>query len=116
MLVGGGLGPVPMAMSRPAVSRPTVSARVAGAMLVARIPRHGHPGICVSGCCRSVLAIPAMAAGEGTEQGQALIVSVRSLNYFAVVDAARSGFRLRGDRDQRGYENGSENGSQGFIL
>jgi hypothetical protein len=57
-----------------------------------------------------------MAAGEGTEQGQALIVGVRRLNFFAVVDAARSGFRLSGDRGQRGYENGGQNGSQGFIL
>ena len=34
---------------------------------------------------------PAMAAGEGTKHGQVLIVGVRRLNFFAVVDAARSG-------------------------
>jgi hypothetical protein len=125
MPVRGGSGPVPMAvsLSRPAVSRPTVSARVAAAMVATRNRRRGHSGICVSGCCLGVLAIRvhalsggAVAAGQGTEQGQALIVGVRRLNFFAAVDAARSGFRLSGDRDQRGYEKGGQNGSQGFIL
>jgi hypothetical protein len=92
-------------------------------MVATRIRRRGHKGICVSGCCLRVLAIhvragtnPAMAAGEGTEQGQALIVGVGRLNFFTVVDAARSGVRLSGSRDQRGGENGGQNGSQGFIL
>jgi len=96
-------------------------ARVAAA--VTRIPRHCHVGMDVSGCRLGVLPIridavsgDAVAASEGTEQGQALIVGVRRLNFFAVVDAARSGFRLRRDRDQRGYENDGQNGSQGFIL
>jgi hypothetical protein len=57
-----------------------------------------------------------MAAGNRTEHGQALIVGVGRLNFFAVVDAARSGVRMSGSRDQRGYENGGQNGSQGFIL
>jgi hypothetical protein len=77
----------------------------------------------VSGCSLGVLPIRvdaiaggAVAAGEGTKQGQTLIVGVRRLNFFAVVDAARSGLRLSGDRDQRGYENDGQNGSQGFIL
>jgi hypothetical protein len=121
MPVPGGSGPVPMAMSRPAVSRPTTLACMAAAMVASPIPRRGHPGICISGCCVGPLVIRAHAisggaAGEGTEQGQALIVGVRRLNFFAVVDAARSGVRLSGDRDQRGNENGGQNGSQGFIL
>jgi hypothetical protein len=77
----------------------------------------------VSGCSLGVLPIRvdavsggAVAAGEGTEQGQALIVGVRRLNFFAVVDAAGSGFRLRRSHDQRGYEYGGQNGSQWFIL
>jgi hypothetical protein len=112
---------MPTAMSRPAVSRPTMTARVAAAVM--RIPRHCHVGMDVSGCSLGVLPIRvdavsggAVAAGEGTEQGQALIVGVRRLNFFAVVDAARSGFRLRRNHDQRGYEYGGQNGSQGFIL
>src|SRR3984893_11104153 len=109
MAVRSGSGPVPMAvsLSRPAVSRPTVSARVAGAMATRNRPR-GHSGFCVSGGSLGVLVVPvpaisraAVPAGEGTEQGQALIVGVRRLNFFAAVDAARSGFRLSGDRDQR---------------
>ncbi len=78
-----------------------------------RIPSHGHLGMGVSGCCLGVLPIRvdavsgcAMAAGNRTEHGQTLVVGVRRLNFFAVVDAARSGFRLSGDRGQRGYENG----------
>ncbi len=80
---------------------------------VMRIPRHGNFSISVSGCCLGVLPIRvdavsgcAMAAGNWTEHGQTLVVGIRSLNFFAVVDAARSGFRLSGDRGQRGYENG----------
>src|ERR1700730_2116321 len=100
MPVRGGSGPVPMAVSRPAVPCPTVSARVAGAMVATRNRHCGHSGIWVSGCCLRVLpivhAVSGGAAGEGTEQGQALIVGVRRLNFFAVVDAARSGFRLSG--------------------
>ena len=79
-----------------------------------------HFGMGVSGSCFRVLPIrvhaDAMAAGEGTEHGQALIVGVRRLNFLAVVDAARSGVRMSGSRNQRGGENGSQNGSQGFIL
>ena len=76
-----------------------------------RIPRHDRLGMGVSGCCLGALPIHAvsgcaMAAGNRTEHGQALVVGVRRLNFFAVVDAARSGFRLSGDRGQRGYENG----------
>jgi hypothetical protein len=102
------------------MARPTMTARVAAAVM--RIPRHCHVGMDVSGCRLGVLPIRvdavsgAVAAGEGTEQGQALIVGVRRLNFFAVVDAVRSGFRLRRDHDQRGYEYGGQNGSQGFIL
>jgi hypothetical protein len=87
------------------------------------VMRIRHFGMCVSGSCLRVLPIRvhadsggAMAAGEGTEHGQALIVGVRRLNFLAVVDAARSGVRMSGGRDQRGGENGSQNGSQGFIL
>lgn len=75
-----------------------MTARVAVAVM--RIPRHRHVGMDVSGCRRGVLPIRvaavsggAVTAGKGTEQGQALIVGVRRLNFFAVVDAARSGFR-----------------------
>ena len=89
----------------------------------ARIRRRGHPGMGVSGCCPGVLPIRghaissgAVAASNRAEQGQALIVGVGRLNFFAVVDAARSGFRLSGGRGQSGYENGGENGSQGIIL
>jgi hypothetical protein len=119
--VPGGSCPVPMALSRPAVPRPTVPARVAVAVM--RLPRHGHLDTGASGYCLRVLAIhvracasPAMAAGHRAEYGQALIVGVGRLNFFAVVDAARSGFRLRGDRGQRGHENDGQNGSQDFIL
>ena len=117
----GGSCPVPMALSREAVSRPAVPARVAVAVM--RFPRHGHLDMGVSGYCLRVLAIhvracasPAVAAGHRAEYGQALIVGVGRLNFFAVVDAARSGFRLRGDRGQRGHENDGQNGSQDFIL
>jgi hypothetical protein len=93
-------------------------ARVAAA--VRRIRRHGHFGMGVSGCCFGVLPIRvdavSVAAGNRTEHGQALIVGVSCLNFFAVVDAARRGIRLSGDRNKRGYEEGSQNGSQGFIL
>jgi len=92
-------------------------------MVATRIRRRGQKGICLSGCCLRVLAIhvragtsPTMAAGNRTEHGQALIVGVRRLNFLAVVDAARSGVRLSGSRDQRGGENGGQKGSQGFIL
>jgi len=74
MPMPGGAGSVPMAVSRPAVSGPTMPARVAAAVL--RIPHGDHFGIGGSGCCLGVLpsrvhAVPggAMAAGEGTEQG-----------------------------------------------
>ena len=93
------------------------------AAAVMRIRHHDHFGMGVSWCCFRVLpirvlAVPggAMAAGEGTEHGQALIVGVRRLNFFAAVDAARSGFRMSGGRDQRGYENGGQKESQGIIL
>jgi len=96
-------------------------ARVAAAVM--RIPHRYHFGLGICGCCLGVLPIRvhavssgAVAAGEGTEQGQALIIGVRRLNFFAVADATRSGFRLSGGRGQRGHENGSQNGSQGFIL
>jgi hypothetical protein len=97
-----------------------MSASMAAA--VRRIPHHDHFGIGVPDCCLSVLPIRdhvsgrAVAAGRGTEQGQALIVGIRRLNFLAVADVARSGFRLCGGRDQGGYENGGQNGSQGFIL
>jgi hypothetical protein len=88
-----------------------------------RIAHYDHFSISVPGCCLSVLPIRdhavsggAVAAGHGPEQGQALIVGVRRLNFLAVADAARSGFRLSGSRNQRGYENGGQNGSQRFIL
>ncbi len=80
-------------------------------------------GVDVSGCGLGVLPIgghavssAAVAARNGAEQGQALIVGVGSLYFFAVVDAARSGLRLSGGRDERGYENGGHNISQGLIL
>ncbi|MGH6853290.1 MAG: hypothetical protein ACREDJ_08890, partial [Methylocella sp.] len=99
------------AVFHPAVPRPTMPARVSAAVM--RFRRRGHFGMGGSGCCLGVLPIRvhavsggAVAAGDGTEQGQALIVGVRRLNFFAVVDAARNGFRLSGDRGQRGYENG----------
>ena len=116
-----GSSAAPMAMSRPAVSRPTMPARVVAA--ATRTTHRDHFGMGVPRFCLGVLPIRihavtgcAMAAGEGTEQGQALIVGVGRLNFFTVVDAARSGVRLSGSRDQRGGENGSQNGSQGFIL
>lgn len=96
MPMAGGAGAAPMAMSRPVVSRPTMPARVAAAVM--RIPHRDHFGMGVSGCCLGVLRIRghavsgrAVAAGEGTEQGQALIVGVGRLNFFTVIDAARSG-------------------------
>jgi hypothetical protein len=84
-------------------------------MVATRNRNRGHSGICGSECCLGILVIHgraisggAVAAGERTEQGQASIVGVRRLNFFAVVDAARSGFRLSGGRDERGYENGGQ--------
>jgi hypothetical protein len=63
-----------------------------------RIRRRDHFGMGVSGCGLGVLpirgqavSIGAVAAGNRAEQGQALIVGVRSLNFFTVVDGARSG-------------------------
>ncbi len=118
----GGSGAAPLAMSRPPVSLPTMAASmVAAAMRIAHSDRFSISG---SGCCLGVLPIRdhavsggAVAAGQGTEQGQALIVGVCCLNFLAVADAARSGgFRLSGGRDQGGYEYGGQNGSQGFIL
>jgi hypothetical protein len=93
------------------------------AAAVMRIRHRDHFGMGISWCCFRVLpirvhAVPggAMAAGKGTEHGQALIVGVRRLNFLAVVNAARGGIRLSGSRDQRGGENGGQNGSHGFIL
>jgi hypothetical protein len=117
----GGSGAAPMAMFRQAVSRPTMSARVAPAVM--RIAHGNNFGTAGLNCRLSVLPVrvdavsgSAVAAGHGPEQGQALIVSVCRLNLLAVADAARSGFRLSGGRDQGGYENGGQNGAQGFIL
>ncbi len=93
------------------------------AAAVTQIRHRDRFGMGLSGSCFRVLPIRvhavsggAMAAGEGTEYGQALIVGVRRLNFLAVVDAARSGVRMSGSCDQRGGENGGQNGSQGFIL
>ncbi len=64
----------PFAMSRPAVSRPTMPARMAAAVM--RIPYRDHFGMGVWGCSLSVLlsrvrACPslAMEAGNRTEHG-----------------------------------------------
>ncbi len=87
-----------------------------------RIRRRECFGVDVSGCGLGVLPIgghavssAAVAARNRAEQGQALIVGIGSLYFFAVVDAARSGLRLSGARDERGYENGGHNGSQGLY-
>lgn len=121
MPVRGGAGPMPMAMSCPVVSCPAMPARVVVAA-AAEILRRGHPGIDISCCCLLILPIRAhavagatMTSGGRAEQGQALIIGVGRLNFFAIVDAPRRGFRLSGSPDQRGCEDGGQNESQGFT-
>ena len=126
---------VPMAISRPAISgpampgrmmsRPTVAAGVTAIMGMAQIlfgsRRDLGTGVFTGRACVLASGVPTIACGtmaarDGPEYGKALIIGVRRLNLFAIVDAARSGDRKSGDRDQRGGENSSQDGSQGFIL
>jgi hypothetical protein len=111
---------VPMAISRPAMSgpmmsRPTVAAGVAANMAMAQLLfGRSRRDLCIgaiTGCARVLaIAIPSllrgtMATGHRSEDGQALIIGVRGLNFFALVDAARSGTRIGGSCDQGGGEN-----------
>jgi hypothetical protein len=114
---------VPMAMGRPAMTRPAMSrptvvagvvARAAANMTMAQILFVGRRDLCIgaiNGRTRVLSAtIPTiprdtMAARHRAEYGQALIIGVRRLNFFAIVDAARRGFRTNGGRDQGGGEN-----------
>jgi hypothetical protein len=112
---------VPMAISRPAMTRPAMSrptmvagvaACVAANMAIAHIlfVDARDLGVGAIGCNRVLAAaIPTiprdtMAARHRAEYGQALIIGVRRLNFFAFVDAARRGFRTNGGRDQCGGE------------
>jgi hypothetical protein len=93
-----------------------VVARVAANMAMAQILIVGRRDLGIGGAINGrtrVLAattIPTiprdtMAARHRAEYGQALIIGVRRLNFFAIVDAARRGFRTNGGRDQGGGEN-----------
>lgn len=126
---------VPMAISRPAISgpampgrmmsRPTVAAGVAAIMGIAQIlfgsRRDLGTGVFTGRACVLASGVPTIACGtmaarDGPEYGKALIIGIRRLNFFAIVDAARSGHRTGGGRDQGGGENTVQDKSQGFIL
>jgi hypothetical protein len=98
-----------------------VAARVAGTMAVAQHRR--NLGIGIAGRRAVILAAgidditrATMAARHRAKQGQALIIGVRRLNFFALVNSSRNGFRTSGGCDQSGGENTVQDKSQGFIL
>jgi hypothetical protein len=124
---------VPMAMSRPvmsssammtSMSSPTVPARVMAAVAMAQILVGGGRDRGIGGLSRpfvlaariTAVARDTMAARHWAEQGQALIIGVRRLNFFAIVDAAGSGFGTSRGRDQDGGKDTVQDKSQGFIL
>jgi hypothetical protein len=57
-----------------------------------------------------------MAVRHRTEQGQALIIGVRRLNFFATIDGAGRGFGTNRRRDQDGGQGTLQDNSQDFIL
>jgi hypothetical protein len=110
-----------VAISCPMMCRPMMPARMAAAM--ARILIGGRRNFGARGRRTLVLATGIHALPRGTmtarhraEQGQALIIRVRRLNFLTIIDRSRSGVRTSGGRDQRGGENTVQYESQGFIL
>jgi hypothetical protein len=111
-------------MARPSMSSPTAPARMMAPVVMAQILIGGGRDRGIGGLGRPfVLAagIPAiacntMAARHWAEQGQALIIGVRRLNFFAIVDAAGSGFGTSRGRDQDRGKDTVQDKSQGFIL
>jgi hypothetical protein len=57
-----------------------------------------------------------VAARHRAKQGQALIIGIRRLNFFAVINGSRGGYQRSRRRDQGSGENTVQNESQGFIL
>lgn len=80
-------------------------------------------GIGVRGCDPLVLIVGLRRITHGTmiachrpKQGQTLIIGIRRLDFFTLIDAARSGVGASGSRDHCGGENTKQGQSQGFIL
>ncbi len=110
-----------VAMSRPTVSHGTMAATMATAQIFIR--RGRDLGIGTRGCHPLVLiarigSFPrdTMGARHWPKHGQTLVIGIRRLDFFALINAARSGVRTRGNRDQGGGENTEQGQSQGFIL
>ena len=98
-------------VARPSMSSPTVPARVMAAVAMAQILIGGGHDLGIGGFSRPVVLAAGiistrprdtMATRYRAEQGQALIIGVRRLNFFAIVDGAGSGFGTSGGRDQDG--------------
>jgi hypothetical protein len=114
------------AMCRAAMSCPMVPrGSVAAAMATARIFLRGgcNLGIRVRGRHPLVLIVRigsfprnTMGACHWPKHGQTLVIGIRRLDFFALINAAWSGVRTRGSRDQSGGENTEQSQSQGFIL
>jgi hypothetical protein len=98
---------------------------MAATMATARIFIRGGRdlGIRVRGCQPLVLIVrigsfprDTMVACHWPKHGQTLVIGIRRLDFFALINAAWSGIRTRGSRDRGGGENTEQGQSQGFIL
>jgi len=103
-----------------------VAAGVAAAMVVTRIflgscrkliaSSVGRRAVILTACVQAVMGA-AVAARHRAEQGQTLIIGVRCLNFFAIINGSRRSYRTSGSRrDQGGGKNTVQDKSQGFIL